>query len=98
MTPAEQALRDQLDRAESDNSDLRQRVRALEEAGLHCVRIFRSMAIRGAYPLELLPDDPTKLPPGDVNPHFLGKQGFSFLVDAIGDKARRIALDKWRDE
>lgn len=63
----------------------------LYEALAHCVEVFKSMADRGAYPLELLPDDPSKLPPDDANPHFLGKQGFVFAVKALA-KARGMVL------
>jgi hypothetical protein len=44
-------------------------------AAQHCLKIFESMADRGRYPEELIYD----------SPHFLGKQGWKFLTDAIRD-------------
>jgi len=55
----------------------------LKEAAEHCEKIFRSMADRGAYPAELLPFSTNPLTPHANNPHYLGKQGFRFLTDAL---------------
>lgn len=38
----------------------------------HCKMVFISMAERGHYPEELLPGE-----------HFMGKQGFQFITDAL---------------
>ena len=46
---------------------------ALREALEHCLAVFRSMADRGAYPRELLPD----------TTEYLGKQGSIFVVKAL---------------
>jgi hypothetical protein len=51
----------------------------LAEALRHCVKIFKSMADRGAYPQELLPCDSE----GRESPVFTGKQGFQFALDAL---------------
>ena len=42
----------------------------------HTIDLFKKMAERGDYPLELLPELD-----GKPNPHFTGKQGFSYLVE-----------------
>lgn len=48
----------------------------------HTMRVYRSMAERGAYPSELLPFQ--ILPPfGDNNPDFLGIQGFMHIQKAV---------------
>jgi hypothetical protein len=44
----------------------------------HVLKVFKSMADRGRYPIELLPTLE-----GEPNPHYLGKQGWEFLTDAI---------------
>lgn len=53
----------------------------LIEAATHAYNVFLSLAERGEYPLELLPDD------SDGNPSewFMGKQGLMFLINAIKD-------------
>lgn len=43
----------------------------------HTIAVFRSMAERGDYPIELLPEVN-----GAPNPAFMGKQGFHYLVEA----------------
>lgn len=47
----------------------------------HCLAVFKSMADRGNYPRELMPD----FIAGDGKELFLGKQGWEFLADAIRD-------------
>ena len=52
------------------------------EAMEHCLKIFQSMADRGRYPEELIPD--LLVPgPSQSNPLYLGKQGWYFLTEAI---------------
>lgn len=57
----------------------------------HVLKVFTSMADRGHYPIELLPYVEDK-----PNPHYLGKQGWEFLTDAI--KAARSAQPPGEDE
>lgn len=52
----------------------------MAEALEHCIKVFKSMSDRGAYPDELLPFNQKGM---GENPHFLGKQGFQFAVDAL---------------
>lgn len=56
-----------------NNSALFAAAPVMLEALKHCHAVFSSMADRGRYPDELIP----------TAPHYLGKQGFEFLVNAI---------------
>lgn len=62
---------------------LRRQRDALLDACEHSFDVFDSMADRGCYPKELMPDENRQ----DGERRFLGKQGFEFLVTAI-QKAR----------
>lgn len=53
----------------------------MRDALEHCIKIFRSQADRGRYPLELMPFGPTVNEP---NPHYLGRQGWMFILTALG--------------
>lgn len=54
----------------------------LVEALEHVVRVYTSMADRGAYPDELVPFQ-IRPPFGETNPRFLGRQGFQDITVAI---------------
>lgn len=54
---------------------------AMRDALEHCIKIFKSQADRGRYPLELMPFGPTVNEP---NPHYLGRQGWMFILTALG--------------
>lgn len=45
----------------------------LKHALEHCLKVFRSLADRGDYPRELLPNCP----------EYLGKQGLRFVIEAL---------------
>lgn len=60
----------------------------LIDACEHMIRVIQSMADRGRYPLELLPTDDY----GAENALFLGRQGYSFMQDAV--KRARALQDR----
>lgn len=53
--------------------ELADKVDRLIAACVHMGRVMRSLSERGAYPKELLPN----------NPAYLGKQGYMWFVDAV---------------
>ena len=57
----------------------------LIDACEHMIQMIQSMADRGRYPLELMPTDDFGAP----NPVFLGRQGYSFMLDAV-NRARAL--------
>lgn len=59
------------------------RCRELEAALKHCVDVFHSMANRGAYPKELLPDEHRS----DKEKLFMGKQGLVFATRLLSENA-----------
>lgn len=64
-----------------------QEIEGLREAAKIALRVFVSLAERGHYPAELLPD----------TEHFIGEQGFAFLFNTLGiplgmDRTALVAL------
>jgi hypothetical protein len=52
---------------------------AEHEALMHCLAIFNSLADRGRYPNELMPDEMRN----DGEKLFMGRQGWEFVTQAI---------------
>lgn len=65
---------------EQERDQLKSCERSMRAALDHCLLVFKSMANRGRYPLELLPEN-NDGPGGNV--YYLGKQGLKFITDAL---------------
>lgn len=65
---------------------LEERCRVMREALEHCKKVFVSMADRGAYPEELLPDYEA----------FLGQIGFQFITEALSHPMPDTQAEGWR--
>lgn len=79
QTALEQVKAEELP-VDSTYSQLKAQNASMKDALEHCLLIFKSQADRGRYPLELMPFGPTV---NEENPHYLGRQGWQFILTAL---------------